>query len=155
MTILSKIQGLILTSTSTPATGRRLLYAKSDGWYDKNSAGVETKVVSGAVADAAKAYDAILTQTGTDAPTAQVFGTNDIGAIVWARSAEGVYTGTLVGAFTANKTAIHVTVGGGSTAFTAQATRTSADVVTISTFDDGFVPDDLEGTLYVNIQVWP
>jgi hypothetical protein len=33
------------TSTpDTPASGLRVLYAKSDGWYEKDSAGVETKL---------------------------------------------------------------------------------------------------------------
>lgn len=34
----------VTTQTATPGAGKRLLYPKSDGWYEKNSAGVETKV---------------------------------------------------------------------------------------------------------------
>jgi hypothetical protein len=31
-------------SPSTPSSGERLIYPKADGWYQKNSAGIETKV---------------------------------------------------------------------------------------------------------------
>lgn len=47
-------------------------------------------------------YTALLTQVGTSAPTAIVL-ENTIGNIVWSRNTVGVYAGTLVGAFTANK----------------------------------------------------
>ena len=50
-----------------------------------------------------KKYVALLTQVGTGAPVATVL-ENTIGNIVWARSATGLYTGTLTGAFTVNKT---------------------------------------------------
>lgn len=51
-------------------------------------------------------YTALLTQAGTDAPVATVFGDNTIGGIVWTRLAAGQYNGTLTGAFTLNKTFI-------------------------------------------------
>lgn len=36
-----------ITTPATPVGGRRRLYAKADGWYDKDDAGAETKLVSG------------------------------------------------------------------------------------------------------------
>lgn len=48
-------------------------------------------------------YRALLTQTGTNAPTAVVL-ENTIGNIVWSYDSPGVYYGTLTGAFPANKT---------------------------------------------------
>lgn len=53
---------------------------------------------------APKIYTALLTQSGTGAPTATILGTNEIGSIVWTRNSTGNYTGTLTGAFTVNKT---------------------------------------------------
>ena len=53
-------------------------------------------------------YHASLVQTGTNAPVATVMSNGLSAAIVWARTGVGVYTGTLNGAFTANKTSIIV-----------------------------------------------
>ncbi len=53
-------------------------------------------------------YHASLVQTGTNAPVATVMSNGLSAAIVWARTGVGVYTGTLTGAFTANKTSVFV-----------------------------------------------
>lgn len=50
-----------------------------------------------------KQYTAIMSQTGTDAPIANVL-QNTVGNIVWTRQALGLYKGTLNGAFTVGKT---------------------------------------------------
>lgn len=42
--ILNGVTGKEITAPATPASGQRLLYAKSDGWYMKDSAGVEQKI---------------------------------------------------------------------------------------------------------------
>lgn len=49
-------------------------------------------------------YRATLTQTGTNAPTATEATTNTLNGIVWTRAAQGIYSGTLAGAFPVNKT---------------------------------------------------
>lgn len=54
----------------------------------------------------AKVYRALLTQTGTDAPTVTVFENTLSGALVWTRNSTGVYYGTLVGEFPVAKTYI-------------------------------------------------
>lgn len=51
-----------------------------------------------------KVYTALLTQSGTSAPTAIVLENTLGGTVVWTYSAVGSYTGTLTGEFTANKT---------------------------------------------------
>lgn len=51
-----------------------------------------------------KIYRALLTQIGTDAPVATVLENSLGGTVVWARSNIGQYTGTLSGAFPADKT---------------------------------------------------
>jgi hypothetical protein len=50
-----------------------------------------------------KVYTALLTQTGTSAPTATVL-ENTIGTITWTYTDYGFYTGTCTGCFTENKT---------------------------------------------------
>ena len=51
-----------------------------------------------------KEYSALMSQTGTSAPTVKVL-KNDLGAaIVWTRGSAGNYVGTLTAAFTVNKT---------------------------------------------------
>lgn len=58
-----------------------------------------------------KAYVALLTQSGTNAPVATVL-ENTIGNIVWTRTSPGIYIGTLTGAFPIEKTFIMAIVGG-------------------------------------------
>lgn len=53
-----------------------------------------------------KVYDARLTQTGTNAPTATVLENTLGGTLVWTRNLAGSYIGTLAGAFTVNKTTL-------------------------------------------------
>lgn len=55
-----------------------------------------------------KVYVALLTQTGTSAPTATVLANTLGGTVVWARTGTGGYTATLSGAFTVNKTIVLV-----------------------------------------------
>lgn len=79
-------------------------------------------------------YTALITQSGTNAPTVKVLeNTLPAGAIVWAYSAPGIYTGTLVGAFTADKTFAGIQQNQVDRALVIG--RTSADVVTIVTSD--------------------
>jgi len=54
----------------------------------------------------AKKYVALLTQTGTSAPTATVLDNTLGGTLVWSYDGVGSYIGTLTGAFTSNKTAV-------------------------------------------------
>jgi len=56
-----------------------------------------------------KVYTALLTQSGTSAPTAIVLENTLGGTVVWGRSVTGVYYATLTGVFTINKTALFVT----------------------------------------------
>ena len=58
-----------------------------------------------------KVYTALLTQTGTSAPTAIVLENTLGGTIVWTRTGIGVYRATLAGAFVINKVAHFITSG--------------------------------------------
>mgnify|MGYP001570953024 CR=1 FL=1 len=78
-----------------------------------------------------KKYVALLTQDGTAAPTAIVL-ESEFGTIVWARTSQSVYTGTLAGAFTNNKTFSFISQGELIDASAIAITRTSANVLTIT-----------------------
>lgn len=52
-----------------------------------------------------KKYTALISQSGTSAPTVTVLENALGGTVVWTRNSTGVYWGTLSGAFTASKTA--------------------------------------------------
>lgn len=59
-----------------------------------------------------KVYRALLNQDGTDAPPTTFVLENQLGGdIIWTREQAGVYIGTLTGAFTYNKTSIHLNTG--------------------------------------------
>lgn len=62
-----------------------------------------TGTINGEVQVPYKKYIALMTQTGTAAPTVIVL-ENTIGNIVWTRDSTGIYEGTLTGAFTLDKT---------------------------------------------------
>jgi len=78
-----------------------------------------------------KVYTALLSQTGTNAPTATVLENTLGGTIVWTRNSTGLYTGTLAGVFTANKTWTSIT--STATGTVTGAVSTSVDTVTVAT----------------------
>lgn len=101
----------------------------------------------------AKIYKALITQVGLAAPTVIIL-QNTIGNIVWSYDSVGVYQGTLVGAFTTNKTflpsldqrAISET----------DLLWSSEDVIEINTFDSaGVLTDNALDGLSLEIQVYP
>jgi len=68
-----------------------------------------TPCASGTVTiNGVKVYRALLTQSGTSAPTATVLENTLGGTVVWTRSLAGVYIGTLSGAFPANKVVLFI-----------------------------------------------
>lgn len=77
-----------------------------------------------------KVYTALLSQSGTSAPTATVL-ENTLGTVVWTRSNTGQYVGTLTGAFTGQKTIIFVNRS--NPAATAFDTNMAANVININT----------------------
>lgn len=86
-----------------------------------------------------KRYIALITQSGTDAPVATVLRNTLSDAPVWARSSQGVYTLTLTGEFTVDKTLTKavITALGSGNEFQADLQRTSANVLTLSVRDFG------------------
>lgn len=107
-------------------------------------------------------YKAYITQAGGAAPTVIVV-QNTIGAIVWARGAAGIYTGTLAGAFVAGKT--FVTIGQDNQLNTGlypnvEVVLTSVNVTTVCTFAGAGALDGILGIAgtagtSITIEVWP
>lgn len=101
-------------------------------------------------------YRATLTQSGTGAPVASVL-KNTVGNIVWTRTGQGKYLGTLAGAFPANKT--HILCGdypfnvGSGVVFSGWL---NANQIQVSTFDtaDGYT-DDFLNQVAIQILVYP
>ena len=90
-----------------------------------------------------KVYTALLTQSGTNAPVATVLENTLGGTVVWTRTSNGVYVGTLAGVFTENKTFTTNTFG----VFSGLAQFSSVSVNTVNintttssgTLTDGFL----------------
>lgn len=117
-------------------------------------------------------YTALLTQSGTDAPTVISNGNNTpwqntIGSIVWTRTGVGAYAGTLNGAFPEGKT-VAPPWGGASAlipvygASIAQAyyeiQRTNDNAIGISFYDSDFNAvewSSINTFIFVEIRVYP
>jgi len=87
-----------------------------------------------------KIYRALITQSSTDAPTVVVLQNELSAAVVWTRDSEGVYYGTLTGAFTENKTfgVCHVA---SPTTGDARVSRVDANKVVVQAVDVGVISD--------------
>lgn len=79
-----------------------------------------------------KVYNAILTQSGNLDPVATVLQNTLGGTVVWTRDSEGLYFGTLTGAFTPNKTLVQAT---NSTDKINKIGNTTANYIELSMFD--------------------
>lgn len=113
-----------------------------------------------------KVYTALLTQTGTDAPVATVLENTLGGTVVWTYADVGLYVGTLVGAFTVNKTCLpsvnaSVTLDGGGSVTETSFFRVDADEVRLQTAQIDAVAgtqalgNNLLANAYVEILVYP
>jgi len=90
-----------------------------------------------------KVYTALLTQSGTDAPTATVLENNLGGTVVWTRDTYGLYTATLSGAFTSGKTWFTPQLGQDgfmiSSGDALRFIRTSSDAMSLNTTADDYL----------------
>lgn len=102
-----------------------------------------------------KRYTALLTQSGTDAPTAAVLENELSGAIVWSRTTAGNYVGALSGAFTANKTFILILPDAAASGNVLYASRNDSNGIVIRNYviiDDDF--GDLQNTFSLEVRVY-
>lgn len=108
-----------------------------------------------------KTYKALLTQTGSNAPSATVLQNEFSAPIVWTRVSAGYYVGTLTGAFVNNKTFIKpLSFANGTNPTPAAAlfliSNIDANTVEVYTYSDNGVTiaDDLLSKNCVEIQVY-
>lgn len=95
-------------------------------------------------------YTALLTQSGTDAPIATVL-ENTIGDIVWTRTGLGTYSGTLLGAFTLNKTFSMLSrTSGNIDPQSAIETYGSTNIIIVTTWSD-----EILNNTSIEIRVYP
>lgn len=98
-------------------------------------------------------YKATLTQTSTNDPVETVL-ENDLGAIVWTRTAGGTYRGTLTGAFIEDLTFLSIQMT--SDTSLAFIERLSNDVIQVVTTNGALAKnDDLLRATAVLIEVYP
>ena len=121
---------------------------------------LSTELVTKGQLDAAarpyKVYTALLTQTGTSAPTAIVLENTLGGTLVWSRNSTGQYYGTLSGAFPANKVAILATSGSIHDSFKLSGGRVNDNIVVIiSNNSSGAQSDSGISGATVEIRVYP
>ena len=90
-----------------------------------------------------KKYSVVLSQSSTSAPTIDYINSNTIGTIVWTRSDQGIYYGTLTGAFPVLKTVLFYPCDTqGSTDFKFYFIRQSDDIIVLTTLYSGVPTDD-------------
>lgn len=101
-------------------------------------------------------YVALLTQTGTGAPTATVLENTLGGTLVWTRSSTGIYIGTLSGVFTNNKTSVSIT-NGSSGAKIIGAYSDTTSTITIGTVNaaTSASEDDVLFKATIEIRIYP
>jgi hypothetical protein len=105
-----------------------------------------------------KVYTALLTQSGAADPIANVL-SNTIGNIVWTRSGNGQYIGTLSGAFVTDKTVIFIqdNVTLSSIAISPRDVyieRQSANVIGLYTMDSSNFVDGVLNKTSIEIRVY-
>src|SRR5688572_2059968 len=146
------------TPTENPPAGYRSLYAKADGWYDKDDAGVETKISNPiAGTDTAKEFRVVLTGSNGAVATTAVTKNTLSAAPAIAYAAEGVVTVTLASEFVVARTIPIVSLGTATGGVIIKAEVTSANVITINSFlvTDGTTAADFIGTVFLSIIVDP
>ena len=104
-----------------------------------------------------KSYVALISQSGTAAPTVTIL-ENTLGDIVWTRIGAGGYYGTLTGVFLANKTFIvsgsaDINAGGGDFA-TLDIRRLDNDKLILYTYDNFTIADSLLVNTSIEIRVY-
>lgn len=98
-------------------------------------------------------YVALISQTGTSAPTATVLENTLGGTVVWTRNDVGDYTGTLASAFTLNKTWCF----SANTSFSinpiGRNDSNSVSLINLALFPTTEIADDFEAS--IEIRVYP
>lgn len=102
-------------------------------------------------------YKALLTQSGTSAPTAAVLENSLGGTLVWTYDAVGQYTGTLAGVFTADKTFLMINNQAVADNRGINLVRVNADTIqiNIARITTGVTSDDVLSNTAIEILIYP
>lgn len=103
-----------------------------------------------------KVYTALISQSGTSAPTVTVLENTLSGSIVWAFDSTGQFTGTLASAFTTNKT-IAFTNNSGHISADSVDIKTiydSVNVIRLKTYSGGTIGNSLMSNASIEIRVY-
>lgn len=100
-----------------------------------------------------KVYTALLSQSGTSAPTATVLENTLGGTVTWTYTSTGSYVGTLTSAFTLNKTWT-IATGSGSADTTITVSRSSDNTVNVSTLLAGTPTNGIISPASIEIRVY-
>ena len=98
-----------------------------------------------------KVYTALLTQSGTDAPTVVEL-ENTLGNIVWSRTDVGAYQGFLVGAYVNDKT--FVICNHNAKSYFVEINRANSDLIIVKTIGIAGYEDDVLGNTPIEIRVY-
>ena len=103
-----------------------------------------------------KVYTALVSQTGTNAPTATALENTLGGSVAWSRVGSGVYLGELTGAFVNNKTWSSVSIGGylGGGANSVALKRFDNNSVMLITNKDTLTIDNILDLASIEIRVY-
>jgi len=142
----TKLDGTLKLPT-TPTT--------SAGSYDILTRNSSTGVVE-KVADLRpyKVYTALISQSGTSAPTATVLENTLGGTVVWSRAAGGTYLGTLAGVFISGKTWAMSQIVTSTADEEQQIFRNSSDNIQLRTAISGTGTDNLLNNTSIEIRVY-
>lgn len=104
-----------------------------------------------------KKYTALISQSGTSAPTATVLENTLGGTVVWTRTSTGIYVGTLTGAFAASKTVALMLCQGSFGLPVYRFTSPTTSTVSIETFTSNTAAfsDGLMAPARITIEVYP
>jgi len=122
------------------------------GTVKASPATLSTELVTlGQIGAVPKKYTALISQSGTSAPTVTVLENTLGGTVVWTRSGAGAFTGTLSGAFTSNKTVMWISNTAGAIAsfpaYIAGNTTGSVNSVTFGTYIGSNPPVSTDGLI--------
>lgn len=142
-----------LSLSSNPPAGYQFIGYNGATFSEKQSDG---DIVS--ISRSYKTYTALLTQSGSSAPTATVL-ENTIGNIVWARTSDGVYSGTLTGAFVSGKTVLFIQDNVSLSTIVISRRdvwieRTSANEVALYTLSESALVDSVLNNTSIEIRVY-
>lgn len=106
-----------------------------------------------AVISGVKRYNALISQTGTSAPSVTVLENSLGGTVVWTRGSTGSYTGTLSSAFTSGKTIVFANTATTSRIITCGSSSTSTVFFLLQ--DNSGTPTDGSTQISYKVEVYP